>query len=115
MLPRLALIGDAAHAVHPLGGQGVNLGFGDASCLASFLATVASVGADPGADSDALERGYGGPRRVATEAMGAALDGLQRVFGPQRGVLAEARAAALAGIDGVGPLRSAIVRYAMGL
>lgn len=115
VLPRLALVGDAAHSVHPLGGQGVNLGLGDASRLASFLAEAASVGADPGADVTALERGYGGPRRLATEAMGAALDGLQRVFGPQRGALAEARAAALAGIDGSGPLRSAIVRYAMGL
>ena len=109
------MIGDAAHSVHPLGGQGVNLGFADASCLADFLAQRASVGADPGDDWDELERGYGRPRRAATEAMGAALDGLQRAFGPQKGPLARARAAALRGIDGSGAVRSAIVRYAMGL
>lgn len=114
-LPRLALIGDAAHSVHPLGGQGVNLGLADASCLAQFLAERASQGNDPGNDVEALERAYGRPRRAATEAMGVALDGLQRVFGPQSGALAEARAAALKGIDGSRTLRSAIVRYAMGL
>ena len=115
VLPRLALVGDAAHSVHPLGGQGVNLGFGDASCLAAFLAERAGAGADVGSDPEALESKYGRPRRAATEAMGSALDALQRAFGPQEGFLAEARAAALRGIDGSGPLRSAIVRYAMGL
>ena len=115
VLPRLALIGDAAHSVHPLGGQGVNLGFGDSSCLAAFLARRASEGCDPGADVEALERGYGRPRRLATEGMGVALETVRRAFEPQKGALAGARARALAGIEGSGPLRSAIVRYAMGL
>jgi 2-polyprenylphenol 6-hydroxylase len=74
---RLALVGDAAHGVHPLAGQGVNLGFGDAAALASALAVHGIVG-DAGAPL-LLER-YANRRAEAVLAMQLATDGLARLF-----------------------------------
>jgi len=75
---RLALVGDAAHGVHPLAGQGVNLGFGDAEALATILAERGPV-ADPGAPL-LLER-YARRRAEPVLAMQAVTDGLARLFG----------------------------------
>jgi 2-octaprenyl-6-methoxyphenol hydroxylase len=75
---RLALVGDAAHGVHPLAGQGVNLGFGDAEALAAVLAERGPV-ADPGAPV-LLER-YARRRAEPVIAMQAVTDGLARLFG----------------------------------
>jgi 2-polyprenylphenol 6-hydroxylase len=75
---RLALVGDAAHGVHPLAGQGVNLGFGDAQALADVLAARGPV-ADCGAPI-LLER-YARRRAEPVLAMQAATDGLARLFG----------------------------------
>src|SRR5207248_1463922 len=76
---RLALVGDAAHGVHPLAGQGVNLGFGDAQSLSSILAERGPV-TDPGAPI-LLER-YARRRTEPVLAMQAVTDGLARLFGP---------------------------------
>lgn len=62
MLPRLALVGDAAHAVHPLAGQGVNLGLGDAAALAAALAAAKEAGGDVG-DVAMLRDAYEAPRK----------------------------------------------------
>src|SRR4030095_8687549 len=75
--PRLALVGDAAHNLHPLAGQGVNLGFQDARELASVLATR---GQERDAGSRALLRRYARARREDVLAMTAATHGLQRLF-----------------------------------
>jgi ubiquinone biosynthesis monooxygenase Coq6 len=76
--PRLALVGDAAHSVHPLAGQGLNLGLGDAEELARVLAGGAAAGADPG--SLALLRAYEASRGAHNLAMMAAVDAIKRVF-----------------------------------
>ncbi len=76
--PRLALIGDAAHLVHPLAGQGVNLGFGDARSLAATLA-ARRPGSDPG--ERLLLRRFERSRAEDILAMRFVTDGLQRLFG----------------------------------
>jgi len=76
---RMALVGDAAHGVHPLAGQGVNLGFGDAATLAAVLGSRGPV-TDVGA-SIHLER-YARKRALPVLAMQAVTDGLVRLFAP---------------------------------
>lgn len=111
---RLALVGDAAHAVHPLAGQGVNLGLGDAGALAEALAGAVSVGADVG-DAGALRANYEGPRQRHNLGLMAAMDGLQRVFGLGGGPVGAARAAGLGLLNALPPLKNSIMRIAMGL
>jgi 2-octaprenylphenol hydroxylase len=79
---RVALVGDAAHVVHPLAGQGVNLGFGDAEVLASELVRASGMGG-PGSDPGArmLLRRYERSRAEDVLAMRAATHGLSRLFG----------------------------------
>jgi len=78
--PRVALVGDAAHLVHPLAGQGMNLGFGDVAALAQVL-RERDPGRDPG-DRLVLRR-YARARAEPVAAMRAATDGLQRLFDPE--------------------------------
>jgi ubiquinone biosynthesis monooxygenase Coq6 len=121
--PRFALLGDAAHAVHPLAGQGVNLGFADAACLSEALARAVAAGGDVGALAPTLASFYQRARRPATGAWVAALDGLATLFGEgkgseiglQAGVAAAVRGAGLRAVGAVGPARAAIVRFASGV
>jgi 2-octaprenyl-6-methoxyphenol hydroxylase len=75
---RLALVGDAAHIIHPIAGQGLNLGIRDAAALSECIADAAGLGLDIGAP-DVLER-YQRWRRFDTVSMGMATDGLNRLF-----------------------------------
>ncbi|GJD77580.1 2-octaprenyl-6-methoxyphenyl hydroxylase [Methylobacterium gregans] len=75
---RLALLGDAAHVIHPIAGQGLNLGLADAAALAEAVTGALRLGLDPG--SDAVLQEYERARRFDTLAMGAATDGLNRLF-----------------------------------
>lgn len=93
---RLALVGDAAHGVHPLAGQGVNLGFGDAQVLAGVLAERGPVH-DPGAPL-LLER-YARRRAEPVLAMHAVTDGLARLFGSRQHGLATLRNFGLSAVE----------------
>ncbi len=75
---RLALLGDAAHVIHPLAGQGLNLGLADAAALAEAVTGALRLGLDPGG-ADVLAA-YERARRFDTLAMAAATDGLNRLF-----------------------------------
>ena len=123
--PRAALLGDAAHAVHPLAGQGVNLGFADAAALGEALAAAVAAGGDVGALAPTLAHFYARPRRAATAAWVTALDGLATLFGekatPQSGggnmqadLVAAVRGAGLRIVGAAAPARAAIVRFASG-
>ncbi|MFL5042330.1 MAG: ubiquinone biosynthesis hydroxylase, partial [Xanthobacteraceae bacterium] len=83
--PRLALVGDAAHVIHPIAGQGLNMGLRDVAALAEVIVDGARLGLDPGA-SDVLDR-YQRWRRFDTMAMGLATDGLNRLFSNRSDVL----------------------------
>ena len=109
---RLALVGDAAHTVHPLAGQGVNLGFGDAAALAKVISEGVSVGADIG-DLSLLNR-YENDRKGANVAMAAVLDGFQKMYSVDFGPLNVLRAAAFHGAQYISPLKKNIISYAMG-
>jgi len=108
---RLALVGDAAHSVHPLAGQGVNLGLADAAELAHQLLAAISQGQDPG-DLRVLRR-YERARTGPNLLMLGALDGLDRLFRASA-ALAPVRAAGLNMVDGIPPLRRSLIRHASG-
>ena len=112
-LPRFALIGDAAHAVHPLAGQGVNLGLGDAEALAEAIAMARRSGSDIG-DPLILEELYEKPRRAANETMIAALDSIKTAFSVQLRPFAAARNLGLDLINRTPAVRDTIMSYAMG-
>jgi ubiquinone biosynthesis UbiH/UbiF/VisC/COQ6 family hydroxylase len=107
---RLALVGDAAHGIHPLAGQGVNLGFGDAQALAAVEAARGPVG-DPGAPI-LLER-YARRRAAPVLAMQAVTDGLARLFGAGAPGIASLRNLGLAAVSKLPPLRQALAQPAL--
>lgn len=111
--PGLALIGDAAHVVHPLAGQGVNLGLLDAATLAEVVADAAAAGAEIGA-SRVLRR-YERWRKGENLLMLGVMDGFKRWFGPVPLPLRLARNWGLSLTDAAGPLKNRIARRAMGL
>lgn len=107
---RLALVGDAAHGVHPLAGQGVNLGFGDAQVLAQVLAERGPV-SDPGAPL-LLER-FARRRAEPVLAMQTMTDGLVRLFGPNTPWLKSLRNAGMAAVDRLPLVKGALAQPAL--
>ncbi|MCZ6559698.1 MAG: UbiH/UbiF/VisC/COQ6 family ubiquinone biosynthesis hydroxylase [Gammaproteobacteria bacterium] len=110
---RLVLIGDAAHAIHPLAGQGVNLGFLDAAALYETLIKALQADEDPG-DRSVLRR-YERWRKGDNLAMLAAMDGIKRLFSNDSRSLARIRGFGLSLVNALPPARKAFVRRAMGM
>jgi 2-octaprenyl-6-methoxyphenol hydroxylase len=111
--PRLALIGDAAHVIHPIAGQGLNIGLKDVAALAETIVDAARLGLDPGAGA-VLER-YQRWRRFDTVAMGVATDGLNRLFSNRSDLLRLVRDVGLGLVDRLPSLKQLFIREAAGL
>ncbi len=110
---RLALVGDAAHVIHPIAGQGLNLGLRDVAALAETLVDARRLGLDLGS-MQVLAR-YQTWRRVDGSLLAVATDGLNRLFSNDLGPLRLARDLGLAAVDRVPPLKRFFMRQAMGL
>ena len=110
---RLALVGDAAHVIHPIAGQGLNLGLKDVAALAEVIVDAERLGLDPGA-ADVLEK-YQRWRRFDTMAMGVATNGLNMLFSNRSTVLKAVRDLGLGLVDRLPPLKDVLIRQAAGL
>ncbi|MDF1794291.1 MAG: UbiH/UbiF/VisC/COQ6 family ubiquinone biosynthesis hydroxylase [Thalassobaculaceae bacterium] len=109
---RVALVGDAAHAIHPIAGQGFNLGLRDVAALAEVLADSARLGLDVG--SLPVLRDYQRRRRFDTMSLVAATDGLTRLFSNDIAPIKAVRRIGLSMVEQVPVLRRAAIRHAMG-
>jgi 2-octaprenyl-6-methoxyphenol hydroxylase len=110
---RIALIGDAAHVIHPIAGQGLNMGLKDVAALAESVVDAARLGLDPGAAAT-LER-YQRWRRFDTMTMGMATDTLNRLFSNRSDVLRLVRDVGLGLVDRLPGLKQLFIREAAGL
>jgi 2-octaprenyl-6-methoxyphenol hydroxylase len=110
--PRFALAGDSAHGIHPIAGQGFNLGLKDAAALSEIVLDAARLGLDIGA-LDTLQR-YERWRRFDSLVMSFAMDGLNRLFSNDIAPLRILRDVGLGLVDAVGPARRFFMRHAGG-
>jgi 2-octaprenyl-6-methoxyphenol hydroxylase len=110
---RIALIGDAAHLIHPIAGQGLNMAMRDVAALAEVIVDAARLGLDIGG-TDVLER-YQRWRRFDTMTMGLMTDGLNRLFSNRSAALRLLRDVGLGWVDRVPNLKQLFVREAAGL
>jgi len=110
---RLALVGDAAHAIHPIAGQGLNLGLRDVAALAEAIVDARRLGLDIG-DAPVLDR-YQRWRRFDNVLLAAMTDGLNRLFSNDVVPLRLARDLGLAAVDRLPPLKRFLMRHAMGV
>ncbi|HWK54144.1 MAG TPA: UbiH/UbiF/VisC/COQ6 family ubiquinone biosynthesis hydroxylase [Hyphomicrobiales bacterium] len=111
--PHLALIGDAAHTIHPLAGQGVNLGLADVAALSEVILNAHAKGQDF-ASPQVLSR-YQRQRKPANLGMMLGMEGFKRLFGSEDLLLRWLRNTGLRLTDGLTPLKQVLIRQAMGL
>lgn len=111
--PRLALAADAAHVIHPIAGQGLNIGWRDVAALAEVVIDALRLGGDPG--SDVTLRRYERWRRVDNAMMLAATDALNRLFSNDIVPVRLARDAGLAAVNRLPALKRLFMRHAMGV
>jgi 2-octaprenyl-6-methoxyphenol hydroxylase len=109
---RVGLLGDAAHGVHPIAGQGLNLGLKGAAALAEVLVDAARLGEDIGAEA-VLER-YAAWRRFDTVTLSAGMDAFVRLFSNDNPVVRLARGAGMAAVNRIGPARRFFMQEAGG-
>ena len=109
---RLALIGDAAHGIHPIAGQGLNLGFRDAAALAEVLVEGARLGLDPG-EAQLLDR-YERWRSLDTFMVAMATDTLTRLYGVPGRAASAVRRFGMGAVQRIGPLKARLMAEARG-
>ena len=110
---RLALVGDAAHLIHPIAGQGLNMGLKDVAALAEVIVDAMRLGQDPGG-ADVLDQ-YQRWRRFDTMSMGVATNVLNGLFSNNSHLLRTVRDIGLGLVDRVPPLKSVFIKQAAGL
>jgi len=109
---RLALVGDAAHGIHPIAGQGVNLGYRDVAALTEVLVEGIRIGLDPG-DAQLLAR-YQRWRSLDSFMVAASTDGLTRLFGLPGRTARTVRRLGLGAVQRIGPLKARFMAEARG-
>ena len=109
---RLVLIGDAAHGIHPIAGQGLNMGLRDVAALTEVLVDAARLGLDLG--SDAVTARYSAWRRLDNSMVGAVTDGLNRLFALPGSAPAAARRLGLAAVERIPALKRRFMAEARG-
>jgi 2-octaprenylphenol hydroxylase len=110
---RCVLVGDAAHTIHPLAGQGINLGFADVAVLAQELGRAASKNLDLGS-SLVLGR-YQRRRKTDNLVVAGAMEGFVRLFDQPNPLVRWARNAGMATFNKLSPIKRTVARIAMGL
>jgi 2-octaprenyl-6-methoxyphenol hydroxylase len=111
--PRLALVGEAAHVIHPIAGQGLNVGVRDVAALAEIVIDARRLGLDIG--EDAVLQRYQRWRRLDAAMLAAVTDGLNRLFSNEIAPVRLARDLGLAAVDRMLPIKRLLMRDAMGL
>src|SRR5690606_35778227 len=111
--PRLALIGDAAHVIHPVAGQGLNLGLKDVAALTEVVVEAMRLGLDHGGP-DVLTR-YQRWRRLDTTLMAMVTDGMNRLFSNDLAPLRAMRGIGLGVVDRLPPVKDFLIAQAAGL